>query len=62
LPTEEDIRNLCARLISANEDEALQSALRELQTAMHEHRRVFENKAMHMLLQGKKRAANDDNS
>jgi hypothetical protein len=37
VPTEEKIRNLCAQVLSAQDEIALKKAVAELRSAIHEH-------------------------
>lgn len=54
LPSEQEIRQLCAKLILAKDPGAFDSALAELKTAIREHMLDAENRSIHLVLEMKR--------
>lgn len=50
VPSDQNIRELCARLIATKDPERLQTALSELRSAIREHIAEMENKGIQMIL------------
>lgn len=61
MPDDQDIREICARLLATENDEHFQAILRELKLALHRHFTDTENRGIKMLLEVPKRTAAADN-
>lgn len=57
MPNDQDIRELCSRLIHAEEPKQFDAALDELKLALNEHARTAGNRNARMLQEMRKRKA-----
>jgi hypothetical protein len=51
VPTHQNIREICARLLLAQDEEQFQATLSELKIAMHDHATSAENRGLRMILE-----------